>query len=171
METLRALYYPYSACLNSDALKRLVLLFDEVWVSDPLDAAARNEFFIRDRLQWHEDAYIQLQLVRELPAGYDMLVSSGVIRNVRPGPIVTEHDQLLSASLRHADSDQRLSAFSVLSSAWYQLEAGGWELAADSASRDSNDFRHGRVALHQLLNGGFSQGAHAFVSCGPDDLR
>lgn len=35
-ERLRVVYYPFSRCVDATSLKRLVLLFDEVWFVEPL---------------------------------------------------------------------------------------------------------------------------------------
>ena len=42
MPDTRALYYPYSRCVDATTLKRLVLVFDEVWFIDPVPLIMRE---------------------------------------------------------------------------------------------------------------------------------
>lgn len=108
MKPLRAYYYPYSQLLNLDALKRALLIFDELWLSDPLRPDERMEFFIRDRLMHNEDAYFGSGPA-VAPYGprrnraseeYDELLRRGVIRKYDVTPLVRKHGVALGAFLQ-----------------------------------------------------------------------
>lgn len=45
-DKLAALYYPYSRCTDEATLKRLILLYDEVWFADPIPSQIRQGLMV-----------------------------------------------------------------------------------------------------------------------------
>jgi len=83
-ESLRALYYPYSRCLNEDTLKRAVLIFDEVWFADHFSeqtrAAIRDEDDSPDTYfgaQFDNSLY---ELWIDVKPHYELLVEHGAVK-------------------------------------------------------------------------------------------
>lgn len=99
---LRALYYPYSRCLNEDTLKRSLLIFDELWFIDPLSENTR------DSLKG-EDGPIQcyfsnldsalLELWRIIKEKYELLLEKGIVKYYDLGQITNKYDHLLTQGL------------------------------------------------------------------------
>lgn len=76
-----ALYYPYSRCLNETALKRAVLLFDELLFVDPVDPAARSALYLREGAAAGGSPALREQW-GTAQANYDLLERHGIVRTV-----------------------------------------------------------------------------------------
>jgi hypothetical protein len=94
---LSALYYPYSRCVDSDALKLLAILYEEVVFVDPLEELFREFLLSSDkgcqfvpnsvRQRWNENQ-----------ESWNRLRDAGVIRIIDPVPSIGDHDALLTAA-------------------------------------------------------------------------
>jgi hypothetical protein len=76
-----ALYYPYSRCLNETALKRAVLLFDELLFVDPVDPAARSALYLREGAAAGVNPALG-EKWRAAEQNYDLLERQGIVRTV-----------------------------------------------------------------------------------------
>ena len=124
---LRAVYYPYSRCLNPDALKRALLVFDEIWCLEPLDDRRRFVDSIRDRLQWNDKYFLtangedhRLKTTSGMP-GYATLVAQGVICHTDPTPLVRQYGSALATFLQ---SDLQDEIFQQQHTEWLQWVDG-----------------------------------------------
>jgi len=102
-DKLTALYYPYSRCTDETALKRLILLYDEVWFIDPVPSRMRQELMVNSYVP--EDIVDDWKVVREQ---YSILEESGAIRFFDPVPLITSHDTVLTASIESDVMDDAL---------------------------------------------------------------
>jgi hypothetical protein len=76
-----ALYYPYSRCLDETALKRAVLLYDELLFVDPVDPAARSNLYLREAQAAGVDPAVSKQWLAAQSA-YDLLQQHQIVRTV-----------------------------------------------------------------------------------------
>ncbi len=87
---LRTLYFPYARSLNTNFLKRMVLVFDEIWFIDPLARQAREliSYSGFDGFA-HHDGW------NTIKEEYDILYESGICQSQSPIQITRDHDILL----------------------------------------------------------------------------
>jgi len=117
MQPLRALYYPFSRCLDENHLKRLILVFDEVWFLDALAQHAQLQYGNVDLwFSRHPLALVNAcasgvryfrrdfndELARQdwnrIRDSYQLLLSKGLINSYNPTRLVQQYDTILSAS-------------------------------------------------------------------------
>ena len=97
MSEARALYYPYSRCVDETTLKRMVLVFDEVWFIDPVPRVMREGLMTGSYVGHTIES--DWQAIRE---DYDMLVEKGIARLFDPTELVSQCDKVLTAGY-HSD--------------------------------------------------------------------
>lgn len=112
---LSALYYPFSRCLDEEALKRSILYFDEIAFIDPLNPDDRDNALSSiptERLgrygKWLSNKWYS---IRE---DYSYLAKEGIIRIIDPSPFLEEWDMLFLASLKSDLSDDMFIKLSFL---------------------------------------------------------
>jgi hypothetical protein len=81
---LVGLYYPYSRCMNEVALKKALLVFDEVCFVDPVERLVRE--YLNER---------QFPEVSKIFDLYAQLEELGAVKKVFPFPQIRECDKLL----------------------------------------------------------------------------
>lgn len=102
---LSALYYPYSRCVDLNALKLLAILYEEIVFVDPLEELFREFLLSSDkgcqfvpksvRRRWNENQ-----------ENWDRLRGAGVLRVIDPLPSISDHDALLTAAYAADMSDK-----------------------------------------------------------------
>lgn len=76
-----ALYYPFSRCLDDVALKRAVLLYDEILFVDPVEPAARTNLYLREGIHAGADPRIS-ERWGAAEQDYQLLHQHGIVRTV-----------------------------------------------------------------------------------------
>jgi hypothetical protein len=94
---LKCLYYPYSRALNLDALKKAVLLFDQIAFVDSQPHFVRRQL-MRDT---HTDANLA-----DLDEIYEYLVRTGICEFIDPGPSLDGYDVLLTNNIVNDVKDE-----------------------------------------------------------------
>lgn len=111
---LKALYYPYARSFNRTMLKQAILIFDEIWFSDPMERAVREAIMYYDKtgMTGHDKW-------NSIKDDYAYLAEKGVFKILNPCPIVREYDGLMAQALLCDIQDK-----------------GFMSLASEAASRD-----------------------------------
>lgn len=92
-----ALYYPYSRCVNLDALKLFALLYEEIVFIDPLDEPFREFLISSDKGCQYVPASVRAKW-KENQESWNILREAEILKMVDPLPIIQENDQILTAS-------------------------------------------------------------------------
>jgi hypothetical protein len=85
----RCLYYPYSRAINTDTLKKAVLLFDEIVFLDS------QPWFVRSELLGDRGKEVSAQLAEN----YEYLAKKEIITLRDPTLLIQDHDLLLTANV------------------------------------------------------------------------
>jgi len=97
---LRALYFPYSRCIDENTIKRAILMFDELIFIDPTYPDERNSLL--------SDGYgnppFTVEYWKKVRDSYGMLIEEGIVKLHDPGPAIRSHEDLLGAAFK-ADLD------------------------------------------------------------------
>lgn len=98
MRELRAIYYPYSRCLNADTLKRIALLFDKVWFIDPF--GEEGEQRLKDTGMFETqyaplDPWVLLSEWESVKQFYAPLCEIGLLESYGVHELVADHDALI----------------------------------------------------------------------------
>lgn len=96
----RALYYPYSRCINLNTLKRCILLFDELWFADPLDEATRKELHLthdvlRNASSDFNAIFADWQGIKDI---YSKLIDKGIVKVYKPTELNEKNDAVLTSA-------------------------------------------------------------------------
>jgi|GEM_PF-4473393 len=117
---MKALYYPFSRCLDDNHLKRSILLFDEIWFVDALSKHSELQYgnvdlwFSRHPLalinascsgpnyfQRTKNRNLSRQNYDELKEGYKLLLSENIINSYNPIETVNKYDEVLASAWLH----------------------------------------------------------------------
>jgi hypothetical protein len=144
---LSALYYPYSRCVDLDALKLFAILYEEIVFVDPLEELFR-EFLITSDKGCQFVPLSVLQRWNENQESWNSLRNAGVIRILDPLPTIAEHDALLSAAYAADMADEMF----VQTAEHEGKAAGPWKvLESRIPTTVNNSFRE-----HKALSGKLS---------------
>jgi len=102
-DKLTTLYYPFSRCTNEATLKRLILLYDEVWFVDPVPSRMRHGLMLNSYVP--SEITNEWQIVQEK---YALLEEKRAVRFIDPVPLITSHDTVLTASIESDVTDNAL---------------------------------------------------------------
>lgn len=120
MESLRALYYPYSRCFDETTLKRMILVFDTILFVDPLPPAIRNTLLksmtspVELTEQW-----------KKYESDYALFFESNILKYVDPTSMVRQYDNLFTAAFASDNSDDDFWKLCLTEDApenWYILK-------------------------------------------------
>ena len=156
---LSALYYPYSRCVDLDALKLLAILYEEIVFVDPLEELFREFLISSDRGCQFVPLSVR-QRWNENQESWDSLRNAGVIRVIDPLTTISKHDALLSASYAADMADEVFVNTAELEG----RAAGPWKmLESRIPSTVNNSFREHK-ALSCKLAGSQPQSDHHTLS-------
>jgi hypothetical protein len=93
---LKGLYYPYSRCVDLEALKKAVLIFDEIYFIDPIERLIRE--YLLDK-----DGFGNIPMVSD---AYQELEAAGIAIRLNPFPEIRECDKLLFEAAASDEKDE-----------------------------------------------------------------
>jgi hypothetical protein len=154
LRKLSALYYPYSRCVDTNTLKLLAVLYDEIVFVDPLEEIFR-EFLLssdkgcqfvpeRVRQRWNQNQD-DWQLLRERK----------ILRIVDPLPLIRDNDQVLTAAFA---SDMADDDFVRLAEDEGKA-AGPWKMLSSRVPPSVNDSFENHRSLPAMLREASKEGA------------
>ena len=117
---LSGLYYPYSRCTNEQTIKRAILVFDDVFLIDPLPHLLRKE--LRDLPLAPTTVSEAWQSFEE---DYQLLIEKGVLKLHDPTDEVRRYEALLTRAFEADNSDDsywRECLHTDLPETWYILK-------------------------------------------------
>ena len=114
-EKLRGIYYPYAYPRTVEVLKYSLLIFDEIWLVDPLTRDYRWALMYSE----HGEAW------DEIRRSIDFLRDKGFVRIFDPRSIVNERDHELATAIME---DSRDPAFNEISNV---LQGQRWSVAIE----------------------------------------
>jgi hypothetical protein len=156
---LVGIYYPYSRCLNEVALKKSLLIFDELCFIDPVERLIREYLTQRD--------FPEVSRINEV---YAELEELGVARRIFPFPQIRECDRLLweAAAADEMDSEfaelvtqeQRHDAWGILKNKY----TGNDSVYFTADIRAALGYATGGMSVEQAKAEGFYGTAQDFSS-------
>jgi hypothetical protein len=105
---LSALYYPYSRCVDLEALKLLAILYEEIVFVDPLEELFREFLISSDEGCQYVPESVR-QRWNENQEAWKLLHDAGIIRIIDPSPIIKDYDQLLTAAYAADMADEQFA--------------------------------------------------------------
>jgi hypothetical protein len=152
---LRALYYPFSRCIDPAALKQLLLVFDSITFLDPVDDDEWRAKLFRD-LEHAEDR--RFQSYRELEHPLSVLRSEGVVEFRAPHDCRAFNDPTTVASTVSdlLDSEWRAVAaqpetFGLPCRRLHNQGRATWQIFPDKLPGQLRDLLHDEPVLREHL--------------------
>ncbi|MCZ7567040.1 MAG: hypothetical protein M5U01_00375 [Ardenticatenaceae bacterium] len=127
---LRTLYYSYARSFDRSFLKQVILIFDELWFSDPMERAVRQSIMYYN-LRTGETGHKMWDSIKD---DYEFLAEKGIFKIFDPCPLVREYDGLMAQAML---CDMQDEAF--------------MRLASETASQDYWGIFRERVPPESLL--------------------
>jgi len=152
---LSALYYPYSRCVDLDALKLLAILYEEIVFVDPLEELFREFLISSDKGCQFVPPSVR-QRWNENQESWDRLRNAGVVRVIDPLPTIAEHDALLSASYAADMADEEF----VNTAEREGKAAGPWKMLESRIPPTVNTSFREHKALSSRLAGSVPPSRH-----------
>jgi hypothetical protein len=100
----KALYYPYSRCINENTIKRAILIFDELVFVDLASPKLRDNL-LSDKQDIPKSVMEDWKVVRD---SYGPLIEDGLVKLFDPELIVREHDILLANAFKADLNDNEI---------------------------------------------------------------
>jgi len=123
---LRALYYPYSRCLETNTLKRAILYFDEIVFIDPLHPDQRdNALAAAPSKASHHTEEAVLKRWPSIRDDYQYLADNKIVNTISPKPYLERWDLLFLAALQSdlSDDDFMRVSFQAGPMVWNMLRS------------------------------------------------
>jgi hypothetical protein len=140
---LSALYYPYSRCVDLDALKLLAILYEEIVFIDPLEELFREFLITSDKGCQFVPPQVR-ERWRENQQSWEVLRKAGVVRVIDPCPTLAEYDSLLTAAFAADMADVEF----VEGAEREGKAAGPWKMLRSRIPPSVND----AIRTHQSLS-------------------